>query len=139
MARNQTGSICSPEMPRRTFMAAKALGYEEGRNVQLDWRNLADETAAHGTTTAFARDRADVIVAFESTVPAAMEATAYIPIVFINAADPVENGGEAPQDHAGSPRRFDWAGPGTHLETPRRGELDGVLAVSPYLTRRFFE
>jgi hypothetical protein len=41
----------------------KALGYDEGRNVHLDWRNLADETAAHGAATALVRDRVDVIVA----------------------------------------------------------------------------
>lgn len=71
----------------------KALGYEEGKNVHLDWRNLADETAAHGAATAFVRDRVDVIVAFETvSVRAAMTATADIPIVFVTADDPVGNG-----------------------------------------------
>src|SRR5512137_727209 len=70
----------------------KALGYDDGRNVHLDWRNLADETAAHRAATAFVRDRIDVMVAFETlTVRAAMAATTDIPIVFVTADDPVEN------------------------------------------------
>ncbi len=27
----------------------KVLGYEEGKNLNLDWRNLPDEAAAHET------------------------------------------------------------------------------------------
>jgi putative ABC transport system substrate-binding protein len=81
-----------PSLPTfRTSM--KALGYEEGRNVQLDWRNLADETAAYEAAIAFVRDRVDVIVAFETlTVRAAMKATADIPVVFVTADDPLANG-----------------------------------------------
>ena len=44
----------------------KALGYEEGKNIRLDWRNLADDDAARATAQAFVRDRVDLIVAFES-------------------------------------------------------------------------
>jgi len=33
----------------------KALGYEEGKNLQLDFRNLPDEAAARATATEFAR------------------------------------------------------------------------------------
>ena len=36
----------------------KALGYEEGKNLILDWRNLPDDTAK-----AFVRERVDLIVA----------------------------------------------------------------------------
>ncbi len=31
----------------------KALGYKEGKNIQLDWRNLPNEAAAHETAKAF--------------------------------------------------------------------------------------
>ena len=71
----------------------KALGYEEGRNVRLDWRNLPDEEAARETARIFVRERVDLIVAFENqTARAAKAATADIPIVLVHAGDPVENG-----------------------------------------------
>ena len=43
----------------------KARGYEEGRNIRLDFRNLADEDAARVTARDFVRDKVDLIVAFE--------------------------------------------------------------------------
>jgi putative tryptophan/tyrosine transport system substrate-binding protein len=43
----------------------RALGYEEGTNIRLDWRNLLDEAAAQVTAREFVRDRVDLIVAFE--------------------------------------------------------------------------
>src|SRR5215831_1144393 len=60
----------------------KKLGYEEGKNIQLDWRNLPDEEAARATAQEFVRNRVDLIVAFESqTVRAAKAATSEIPVV----------------------------------------------------------
>ena len=71
----------------------KALGYEEGKTIHLDWRNLPDEAAAHDTAQAFVREGVDLIVAFENqTVRAAKAATAAIPIVFVHANDPVAAG-----------------------------------------------
>jgi len=35
----------------------RALGYEEGKNIRLDWRNLPDEEAALKTAREFVRDR----------------------------------------------------------------------------------
>src|SRR5262249_54875597 len=46
----------------------KALGYEEGQTIHLDWRNLPDEAAAHDTAKAFVRERVDLMVAFEGDV-----------------------------------------------------------------------
>jgi len=43
-----------------------ALGNEEGRNIHLDWHNLADEEAARTTAQAFVQHRVDLIVAFEN-------------------------------------------------------------------------
>jgi len=37
----------------------KALGYEEGKNLRLDFRNLPDEAAARVTAAEFARTRPD--------------------------------------------------------------------------------
>jgi putative tryptophan/tyrosine transport system substrate-binding protein len=71
----------------------RALGYEEGRNLRLDWRNLPDEEAAHTTAREFTRDRVDLIVAFENqTARAAKAATAEIPVVFLHVTDPVAEG-----------------------------------------------
>ncbi len=71
----------------------KALGYEEGKNIQLDWRNLPDEEAARETAKEFVRHRVDLIVAFENeTIRAAKVATSEIPVVFVHAIDPVADG-----------------------------------------------
>lgn len=71
----------------------KKLGYEEGKNIQLDWRNLADQDAANATARDFVRNRVDLIVAFENqTVRAAKAATSDIPVVFVHVSDPVAEG-----------------------------------------------
>jgi putative tryptophan/tyrosine transport system substrate-binding protein len=70
-----------------------ALGYEEGKNIHFDWRNLADEDAARTTAQAFVRDRVDLIVAFENqTVRAVKATTTEIPVVMLHVTAPVENG-----------------------------------------------
>jgi putative ABC transport system substrate-binding protein len=71
----------------------KRLGYEEGKNIQLDYRNQADEETAHGTARAFVRERVDLIVAFENqAIRAAQTATSKIPVVFAHVSDPVAAG-----------------------------------------------
>ncbi len=71
----------------------KALGYEEGKDLRLDFRNLADDEAARATARDFVRDRTDVIVAFENqTARAAKAATSEIPVVFVHVTDPVADG-----------------------------------------------
>jgi hypothetical protein len=52
------------------------MGYEEGRNIRLDYRNLADEDAAHPTARAFVRERVDLMVAFENQAVRAAQAAA---------------------------------------------------------------
>jgi len=77
-----------------TFRAGlKALGYEQGKNIYLDWRNLADEEAARESAKEFVRNRVDLIVAWENqTARAAKAATSTIPVVFISVTDPVADG-----------------------------------------------
>src|SRR5713226_2606710 len=59
----------------------KDLGYEEGKNLRWDFRNLPDENAAQATAREFVREKVDVIVAFENeAVRAAKAATAEVPI-----------------------------------------------------------
>ena len=71
----------------------KARGYEDGKNLRLDWRNLPNEAAAREAAHEFVRQGVDLIVAFESqTVRAAKAATTKIPIVFLHVTDPVADG-----------------------------------------------
>ncbi len=71
----------------------QALGYVDGQNLELDWRNLVDETAAYATAEQFVRERKDLIVAFEpDSVRAAKAATTEIPIVFLAVDEPVASG-----------------------------------------------
>ncbi|MBI2115273.1 MAG: ABC transporter substrate-binding protein [candidate division NC10 bacterium] len=71
----------------------KALGYEEGKNLRLDFRNVADEEAARATAQAFVRERVDLIVAFENiSVRAAKALITEIPVVFFYLGDPAADG-----------------------------------------------
>ena len=71
----------------------KALGYEEGKNLQLDFRNVADETAARAVALELVKQRPDLIVAFENqTLRAPKAATGEIPVVFLHVTDPVGAG-----------------------------------------------
>jgi putative ABC transport system substrate-binding protein len=80
----------------------KELGYEEGKNLILDWQNLPDEAAAYDTAQAFVRDGVDLIVAFENqTVRAAKAATTEIPVVFLHVDDPVGAGFVPSLSHPG--------------------------------------
>jgi ABC-type uncharacterized transport system substrate-binding protein len=73
--------------------ALKKLGYEEGKNIHLDWRNLPDDEAALATAKEFARQPVDLIVAFEDqTIRAAKAATAEVPVLFLHANAPVAVG-----------------------------------------------
>jgi putative ABC transport system substrate-binding protein len=64
-----------------------------GKTVRLEWRNLLDEAAADDAARDFASQKVDLIVAFESqSIRAAKAATTTIPIVFLHALDPVEEG-----------------------------------------------
>ncbi len=72
----------------------KELGYQEGKNLRWDFRNLPDENAAQATAREFVRQKVDVIVAFENqSVRAAQAATSEVPILFLHVlTDPVGEG-----------------------------------------------
>ncbi|HEY3065765.1 MAG TPA: ABC transporter substrate-binding protein [Methylomirabilota bacterium] len=71
----------------------KTLGYEEDKNLRLDFRNLPDEAAARTTAAEFARTRPDLVVAFENqTIRAAHGTITDIPVVFLHVTDPVTPG-----------------------------------------------
>ena len=72
------------------------LGWTDGRNIKLMWRNLEPD-AAEAQADLFVRQGVDVIVAFEDkSIGAAEEATSGtrnpIPIVFLHPSDPVRDG-----------------------------------------------
>jgi putative tryptophan/tyrosine transport system substrate-binding protein len=72
----------------------KQLGWIDGRNIKLIWRNLEPDEA-EGQAKEFVRERANVIVAFEDqSIRAAQAATAKdrIPVVFLHPSDPVRDG-----------------------------------------------
>ena len=73
--------------------ALKGFGYQEGKNIQLDWRNLPDEEAAFATAKEFVQQKVDLIVAFEDqTIRAAHAATTEVPVLFLHASAPVIDG-----------------------------------------------
>lgn len=67
-------------------------GLEEGRNIQLDVRNVADDEAARVAAQELVAGNVDALVAIENAaVRAAKAATTKIPILFVHATDPVAN------------------------------------------------
>src|SRR5437867_10974557 len=71
----------------------KRLGYEEGKNIHLDYRNQANEEAARNTARAFANERVDLIVGFEDQAArAAQTATSAIPVVLADVRAPIVGG-----------------------------------------------
>ena len=80
----------------------KKFGYEEGKNLNFDWRNLPDEDAADKTAKEFVNDHVDLIVAFENqTARAAKAATSVIPILLVHGEDAVAEGFGESMSHPG--------------------------------------
>lgn len=70
--------------------ALQALGYVEGKNIHLDWRNLPNEAAALEVTKEFAREPVALIIAFEDqSIRAAKAANVDVPVLFLHASAPV--------------------------------------------------
>jgi putative ABC transport system substrate-binding protein len=79
------------------------LGWVQGKNIELIFRNLEPEQAA-AQASVFVQERVDVIIAFEDqSIDAAREATAgyqpatartrdRIPVVFLHPSDPLRDG-----------------------------------------------
>jgi putative ABC transport system substrate-binding protein len=71
----------------------RALGYEEGRNIQYDFRNVDDDKAALEAARALVRSSVDMVVAFDTEAcSAAHSAVKAIPVVFMHAVNPVAYG-----------------------------------------------
>ena len=71
----------------------RELGWVEGRNVTIEYRWAEGRPERYSEiATEFARLKVDVIVTVGSAVPATMQVTATIPIVFAIAVDPIGTG-----------------------------------------------
>jgi putative ABC transport system substrate-binding protein len=80
------------------------LGWTDGQNIQLIWRNLEPD-AAPAQARMFVSQHVDAIVAFEDTsIAAAQAATArsHTPIVFLHPSDPVRDGLVKSLSHPGT-------------------------------------
>jgi putative ABC transport system substrate-binding protein len=96
--RPRIGVLVAPSAPHPFAEAFRSgmrdLGYEEGRNVEYEWR-YADAQFGRATAAAeeFVRIPVDVIAAYHTpAVRAAMNATKTIPIVMSPAGAPLETG-----------------------------------------------
>jgi putative ABC transport system substrate-binding protein len=71
----------------------RELGWVEGRNVTIEYRSAEGRAERYSEiATEFARLKVDVIVTVGSAVPATMQVTTTIPIVFAIAVDPLGGG-----------------------------------------------
>ncbi len=69
--------------------ALNDMGYQDGKNLNFDWRNQSDAAAAAATIKEWVAARVDVIVGFEDQcIRSAKAATSKIPIVFVQIYDP---------------------------------------------------
>jgi putative ABC transport system substrate-binding protein len=92
-----------PSLPALEARLAQ-LGWTDGQNIQLIWRNLEPDAAA-AQAKMFVSQHVDVIVAFEDTsIAAGQEATvrSHTPIVFLHPSDPVRDGLVKSLSHPGT-------------------------------------
>jgi ABC-type uncharacterized transport system substrate-binding protein len=109
----------------------KALGYVEGGNLQLDFRNLANREAALETAREFVRDRFDLVVAFErQSIHAAHAVITNIPVVMLHISNPDLEGLIKSLSHPGG-NMTGFAGVG---EVPAK-ELELFKELYPKLAR----
>jgi putative ABC transport system substrate-binding protein len=109
----------------------KTLGYEEGGNLRVDWRNLPDERAAHATAKEFVETGVNLIVAFEDqSVRASRAATSETPIVFLHVLDPVAEGYVQSLSHPGG----NITGPVAYQELTAK-YLELFKEIAPHLRR----
>ncbi|MBL8383576.1 MAG: ABC transporter substrate-binding protein [Burkholderiales bacterium] len=109
----------------------RALGYEEGRNIRYDFRNVKDDAAALDAAQRFVREKVDLIVAFDNEAcAAARKATSSRPIVMIHAANPVAGGFAVSLARPGR----NMTGFAGRAELPAK-ELEILREIAPRFTR----
>ena len=125
------GNDHEPPSYKPLLEGMRAIGYEDGRNVRYDYRNVADETAAEEAARAFVRDRVDLIVGFDAEAcAAAQKATVTLPIVMINVGNPVTAGFAKNLAHPGG----NMTGFAGRAEIPAK-ELEFLRELAPKLAR----
>jgi putative tryptophan/tyrosine transport system substrate-binding protein len=90
-----TNRAASPHLPAAFLQGLRDLGYVEGRNVVIEYRNAEGKPERLPALAAeLVALKVDVIFAGGGTLPAlaAKHATRTLPIVFADAADPVTSG-----------------------------------------------
>jgi putative ABC transport system substrate-binding protein len=99
----------------------KKQGYEDGKNLKVDWRITEGESGLPGVATEFVEAKVDLIIAGGTqAVEAAKKATTEFPIVMTNSGDPVGTGLVA------------------SLQKPG-GNVTGLTQISPLLTPKRLE
>jgi len=120
-----------PPSYRPLMAGMRELGYEDGRNIHYDFRNAADDADALQLARALIQARADVIVAFDNEAcAAARKATSSLPIVMINASNPIAAGFAQSLARPGG----NMTGFAGRAELPAK-ELEFLRDIVPKLTR----
>lgn len=87
------GNDHEPPSYRPLLAGMREIGYEEGRNVHYDFRNSFDDSDALELARSLVQSRVDVLVTFDNEAcAAAQKATRTLPIVMINASNPIAAG-----------------------------------------------
>lgn len=125
------GNDHEPPSYRPLMAGMREIGYEEGRNVRYDYRNGIDEPDALQMAKTLVQSRVDVIVAFDNEAcAAAQKATRTLPIVMINASNPIAAGFAKSLARPGG----NMTGFAGRAELPAK-ELEFLREIAPKLTR----
>ena len=91
---NGFDNVISNDVRVRPFKEElKALGWIEGENMQIDYREVPNPTALEAAATALVATKPEVILVMPTpAIDAIRRATRSIPVVFANTVDPVEGG-----------------------------------------------
>jgi putative ABC transport system substrate-binding protein len=119
-----------PSFPAMKEALAR-LGYVDGKNIIVEWHNLADEAAADVQARAFVAEKVDLIVAFENqTARASLRATKSIPILVLHVTNAVEEGFVKSLAHPGG----NVTGTVGFRDLPAK-QLEKLLQVAPKVRR----
>ena len=125
------GNHHEPPSYRPLMAGMRELGYEEGRNIQYDFRNAVDDADALEIARILVQSRVDVIVAFDNeAIAAAQKGTRTLPIVMINASNPIAAGYAQSLARPGG----NMTGFAGRAELPAK-ELEFLREIAPKLKR----
>ena len=110
-----------------------SLGYVEGKNLTIEWRFAGNDSAMLSKLAGeLVQLKPDVIVTPGSAATsAAQKATASLPVVMINAGDPVRSGYGRSLAHPGG----NITGPTSLMETYSAKQLEVIREIVPNISR----